>query len=1600
LGWINYPALEGAMSFDSVSVRRTCFSFQWLIRKTGPVAIRTLSVFWLGSFFAAAPQPQSALPTTIRQAGKLELHQPVERNMGPGQVDLFTLNAGTGQFLRVVADQKGVNIWLHIIDPEGNTLVTADRPGVSGGPQSASAIIPRSGLFQIKVEMAPDAFGAGQYAIEMTDLRDPTEKDRLRIGAETKLFAAIAEAHAADPASRRKAIEHYTEVASLWRDLQDGFEQASCLNGIGVLYAGFGEYQKALEYYQQALSIRHQLGYQSGEGVTLGNMGSSYLRLGEKQKALEYYQQALALDHSVGNRVSEASALNGIGDVYSILGEKQKAKDTLTQALALSREIGDRANESRAIGALNSLYRLPPVPAPGPAAVQLAPRPGDLQVQLMAQSGHGLAISAIAFSPNGQFVLTASDEPAAILWSVDEGKEIRKFEVHENDAPLGNAVISVAFLPDGNSIVTGSSDKTVRIWDVHTGREIRRLTDSMAIGSLSVSPDGGLIATAGGGIGARSAHLWDTRSGKNIRSFDGHADAVRAVAFSPDGKRLATASADRTARLWDIATGTEVRRFTSHESKVNAIAFSPDGALLATGSGATDGDTISAATSRDPKYSALPIPERMKLASEEALKAEHVIRVWDLNSGTEISRIDAPAAILALAFSPNSRYLASGGGNSRLMNGVDAGCEVRIVDARSGKSVSRFAAEEKQSRLSPIRAVAFSPNSMLLARGAYKEVVITSTDSGTEVSRLRGYAQPSFSLSISGDNRFTVTGGPASALWDHQTGRPGPTYTVQSPGDVFSPEGSTLVNLIAVPGSPAPQIRFWDLRTNSEIRHVARPGAVPQAFSPDGRSLLVGTAQQLCLIETSTGAEVRCLQDSSGVNAGAFFSSAGDAIIAFSRMAPGITVHVWDTKNPVPVRSFKSAGTAAAVSPVGEAIAVGYPSTRLYNWKTGELIRELFTGQVPAVRISFSPNGRWLAVAPVLGNASVWDTTTGEEKLEFPLSDHTSDVKFSADGRFVFSSGSAGITSVWDFATGKQVCALASFNDGSWAVTDPDGRYDASNPDEAIGLHWVAGTEVIELGQLKQRFYAPGLFARVLKGERLPDVASIRTVKLFPKLEVQELGPGSTHLNLKLTNRGGGIGRVVVKVNGKEIPSGAHAAGADPDASTAQVSIDLGSAVRAADGRNAVEVIAYDGRNLLSSRGITVIWKTDAPAAAKPPRLFAVVAGVSEYDNPELNLMYPAKDAESMYQALRLAGEGLFGKGMVSLHLLSTSGSPGTVLPTKEEFRRAFGAIAGEADSQDVLVIYLAGHGVARRGIADQYYYLTKSARNTELPANDLIMLDLATVSSEELRNWSLNIKALKQVIILDTCAAGAAREELIKLASRRDLSPDQARAMELLKDSTGSHILMGSATDAVSYEASRYGQGLLTYALLQGMKGEALDEGKSVDVLKLFNFVSNRVVQLAYGIGGIQQPQISSPGGRSFPIGLLSDADKLAIPLANAKLQLLRVQCYDSQDVDSLGLAQLVRARLKEASQPVNRGDARAEPALVYVDEALDVPSAISPLVRYRVQDRRLEARIILRRDNQILSNDSLTVNADTADAARQITDAIVKAATKVGGQ
>jgi WD40 repeat protein len=152
--------------------------------------------------------------------------------------------------------------------------------------------------------------------------------------------------------------------------------------------------------------------------------------------------------------------------------------------------------------------------------------------------------SIVAFSPDGYKVLVkGSTYDDANLFDVKTGRQICDFLGH-------NAyVTSVAFSPDGKYALTGSEDRTARLWDVRTCQQIRVFTDNVSLViAVAFSPDGKYVLT---GHGDNKARLWDTASGEELREFQGHTNWLNSVAFSPDGRYVLTGSADGTARLWD-----------------------------------------------------------------------------------------------------------------------------------------------------------------------------------------------------------------------------------------------------------------------------------------------------------------------------------------------------------------------------------------------------------------------------------------------------------------------------------------------------------------------------------------------------------------------------------------------------------------------------------------------------------------------------------------------------------------------------------------------------------------------------------------------------------------------------------------------------------------------------------------------------------------------------------------------------------------------------------------------------------------------------------------------------------------------------------------
>jgi hypothetical protein len=609
---------------------------------------------------------------------------------------------------------------------------------------------------------------------------------------------------------------------------------------------------------------------------------------------------------------------------------------------------------------------------------------------------------------------------------------------------------------------------------------------------------------------------------------------------------------------------------------------------------------------------------------------------------------------------------------------------------------------------------------------------------------------------------------------------------------------------------------------------------------------------------------------------------------------------------------------------------------------------------------------------------------------------------FSPDGSRVLTSSTDQTARLWNLATGEELARLVSFSDGTWAVMDRNGRFDASNGGDIAHLYWVAqigeDLESISLDQLKERYYEPGLLSKKLglNTEPLREAVPFTAAEPYPKVTLNEPTAADPVLHVTLVNRGGGIGRVVIWLNGKEMVADARPRGADSSAKSLSLELPLSAYNRwlKPGEKNRIEVMAYNAEGYLASRKGEVIYQPEGEAALPEITLWAIIVGISDYAGGEqIDLGYAAKDADDMAKAVELGASRLFGTKHVRIELLTTSrispSSPAINVqrPTKGNIKAAFEGLA-DAKPDDIIFAYFSGHGVA---VHDVYHYPTQEASSTNL--DDPRVREQRSISSEELAQWLKRSPATRhQVMIFDTCAAGAATKSLIE---PRNVSSDQIRALERLKDRTGVYVLMGSAADQVSWEATPFEQGLMTYALLLGMKGAALREDAYVDVSDLFSFVTNEVPQLAKDVGGIQRPYIVAPKPErieSFYIGKLTSDDRATIILRSPKPLLLRPSLQNEQALfDDLKLERRLRKRLEEAKFAQVYG---GSPTSVEFVDADEMSGAIRPSGRYTVSGENVNVRLVLLRDGQ---TQELQVDGSRSDLdafAEKIMQAIVRIA------
>jgi WD40 repeat protein len=589
--------------------------------------------------------------------------------------------------------------------------------------------------------------------------------------------------------------------------------------------------------------------------------------------------------------------------------------------------------------------------------------------------------------------------------------------------------------------------------------------DPSGVNGVAFSPDGKLLASADAGGTVR---VWDPVTGQAVRTLQadttGDLPGVAAVAFSPDGKLLASADADGTVGLWDPVTGRPVRTVQADAGSpfpgVAAVAFSPDGKLLA------------------------------------SADADGTVGLWDPVTGQPVRTIQADTSgsdvgVNGVAFSPDGKLLAS----------ADADGTVGLWDPVTGQPVRTIQAHTT-GPIPGVAGVTFSPDGKLLASTDADGTVrlwdpvtgqafhAIQADTGSPFPGMDAVAfSPDGKLLASADADSTV------GLWDPITGQPVRTVQADSGssggvnGVAFSPDGKLLASADA-DGT----VRLWDPATGQAFHAIQadtfgpHPGVNAVAFSPDGKLLAsADTDSTVRLWDPATGRPVRTIQaDTSGPDIGVIavaFSPDGKLLASADA---GGAIRVWDPVTGQPVRTIQADSgsdggvNGVAFSPDGKLLASADTDGTMRVWDpvTGQAARPMQadSGSNGGVNgVAFSPDGKLLASADADGTVGLWNPVTSHIVRTIQADTSGPDigviaVAFSPDGKLLASADADGTVGLWDPATGRPVRTIQADTSGPdigviAVAFSPDGKLLASaDADGTIGL-WdpVTGQAVIAI---------------------------------------------------------------------------------------------------------------------------------------------------------------------------------------------------------------------------------------------------------------------------------------------------------------------------------------------------------------------------------------------------------------------------------------------------------------------------------------------------------------------------------------------------------
>ncbi|MDQ3011577.1 MAG: caspase family protein [Acidobacteriota bacterium] len=358
------------------------------------------------------------------------------------------------------------------------------------------------------------------------------------------------------------------------------------------------------------------------------------------------------------------------------------------------------------------------------------------------------AVTSLAFHLNGALLASGSADALVRLWQLPQGGSSQI-----SDLKSGR-VIALSFTADGNHLLAASSDRIIKRFDAVSGREVQTLSEPQRLEkyeTLSFSPDGQTIAVC---VGTREIEVRNLNAFDNVTKLTSRANPVRAIAFSNDGRWMATGNQDTSATLWDAFAGRLVANFAGNTGSVNAVSFSPDSQLLATGSRAGIIRLFDVVAARETKHwqahddginALLFTPDGKQLVT---CSSDQSVKVWDAASGGLLAKLSHTSEVNSLSLSADSKWLASGAADGT----------IKIWDAVNWREVQTLLGHKGAVFALSFSGINDAGGKLLASGGADKTIKLWDTTNWQTTRTNSDSTATIYSLTFSPDGHQLATG--------------------------------------------------------------------------------------------------------------------------------------------------------------------------------------------------------------------------------------------------------------------------------------------------------------------------------------------------------------------------------------------------------------------------------------------------------------------------------------------------------------------------------------------------------------------------------------------------------------------------------------------------------------------------------------------------------------------------------------------------------------------------------------------------------------------------------------------------------------------------